>query len=230
MQTALRKKTETGNEKDPSAALGMTKRGNASFHSFSTCCGSQPRLTALGSPFQGKGLAWILPPSYGRREYAASQTSHEEGLRYENAVFPILSFRAQARNLFRLRSGKRCEEGEEQETPHSLRLGRTVLHAGALRKKTEEGNEKDPSAALGMTKRGNASFHSFSTCCGSQPRLAVLGSPFQGKGIVWTHPPAFERRCPEGAEVGWGSGIPDTKPSPRGEGGERSEPDRVLAV
>ena len=37
MQTALRKKTETGNEKDPSAALGMTKRGNASFHSFSTC-------------------------------------------------------------------------------------------------------------------------------------------------------------------------------------------------
>ena len=29
MQTALRKKTETGNEKDPSAALGMTKRGKA---------------------------------------------------------------------------------------------------------------------------------------------------------------------------------------------------------
>ena len=27
MQTALRRKTETGNEKDPSAALGMTKRG-----------------------------------------------------------------------------------------------------------------------------------------------------------------------------------------------------------
>ena len=37
MQTALRKKTETGNEKDPSTALGMTKHGNASFHSFSTC-------------------------------------------------------------------------------------------------------------------------------------------------------------------------------------------------
>ena len=65
MQAALRKKTETGNEKDPSAALGMTKRGNASFHSFSTCCGSQPRLAALGSPFQEKGLAWTLPPSYG---------------------------------------------------------------------------------------------------------------------------------------------------------------------
>ena len=36
MQTALRKKTETGNEKDPSAALGMTKREDGlsyiSFH------------------------------------------------------------------------------------------------------------------------------------------------------------------------------------------------------
>ena len=74
----------------------------------------------------------------------------------------------------------------------------------ALRKKTETGNEKDPSATLGMTKRGNASFHSFSTCCGSQPRLAALGSPFQGKGLVWTLPPSYGRRCPEVAEVGWG--------------------------
>ena len=27
---------------------------------------SQPRLATLGSPFQGKGFAWTLPPSYGR--------------------------------------------------------------------------------------------------------------------------------------------------------------------
>ena len=39
---------------------------------------------------------------------------------------------------------------------------------------------------------------------GSQPRLAALGSPFQGKGLVWTLPPSYGRRCPEGAEVGWG--------------------------
>jgi len=65
---------------------------------------------------------------------------------------------------------------------------------------------------------------------GSQPRLAALGSPFQGKGLAWTLPPSYGRRWPEGAEVGWGSGIPETKPSPRGEGGERSETDRVLAV
>ncbi len=42
---------------------------------------------------------------------------------------------------------------------------------------------------------------------GSQPRLAALGSPFQGKGLAWTLPPSYGRRCPEGAEVGWGSGV-----------------------
>ena len=34
MQTALRRKRETGNEKDPSAALGMTIRGKAYLTSF----------------------------------------------------------------------------------------------------------------------------------------------------------------------------------------------------
>ena len=43
---------------------------------------SQPRLAALGSPFQGKGLA----------------------------LFPVSSFRAKARNLFRSRSSRRCED------------------------------------------------------------------------------------------------------------------------
>ena len=84
----------------------------------------------------------------------------------------------------------------------------------ALRKKTETGNEKDPSAALGMTKRGNAFFHSFSTCCGSQPRLAALGSPFRGKGLAWILPPSYGRRCPEGAEVGWGKRYPRHKAFP----------------
>ena len=39
---------------------------------------------------------------------------------------------------------------------------------------------------------------------GNQPRLAALGSPFQGKGLAWILPPSSGRRCPEGAEVGWG--------------------------
>ena len=43
---------------------------------------------------------------------------------------------------------------------------------------------------------------------GSQPRLAALGSPFQGKGLAWTLPPSYGRRYPEGAEVGWGCRYP----------------------
>ncbi len=40
----------------------------------------------------------------------------------------------------------------------------------------------------------------------------------------------MEGGAPKGRRLDGDSGIPDTKPSPRGEGGERSEPDRVLAV
>ena len=58
----------------------------------------------------------------------------------------------------------------------------------ALRKKTETGNEKDPSAAL--------------------------GSPFHRKGLAWTLPPSYERRCPEGAEIGWGKRYPRHKAFP----------------
>ena len=126
-------------------------------------------------------------------------------LRNENAAIPpychferkreIFFVRGQAKDVRIAASGKHRASSESE--------GRCFMQT-ALRKKTETGNEKDPSATLGMTKRGNASFHSFSTCCGSQPRLAALGSPFQGKGLAWTLPPSYGRRCPEGAEVGWG--------------------------
>ena len=53
---------------------------------------------------------------------------------------------------------------------------------------------------------------------GSQPRLAALGSPFQGKGLAWILPPSYGRRCPEGAEVGWGKRYPRHKAFPNGEG------------
>ena len=153
----------------------MTKRGNASFHSFSTCCGSQPRLAALGSPFQGKGLAWTLPPSYGRRENAASQTSHEEGLRYENAAFPHCHFerkreiffvRGQAKDVRIAASWKHRASSESE--------GRCFMQT-ALRKKTETGNEKDPSAALGMTKRGKRFFTFFHSA--TEANLRPFGAP-----------------------------------------------------
>ena len=114
----------------------------------------------------------------------------------------IFFVRGQAKDVRIAASGKHRASRESE--------GRCFMQT-ALRKKTETGNEKDPSAALGMTKRGNASFHSFSTCCGSQPRLAALGSPFQRKGLAWMLPPSDGRRCPEGAEVGWGSGMKESE-------------------
>ena len=64
---------------------------------------------------------------------------------------------------------------------------------------------------------------------GSQPRLAALSSPFQGKGLAWMLPPSFGRRCPEGAEVGGGKRYPRHTAFPsRGRCPEGA--DRVLAV
>ncbi len=50
---------------------------------------------------------------------------------------------------------------------------------------------------------------------GSQPRLALLGSPFQGKGLTWIFPPSYGRRCPEGAEVGWREAVFPKQSLPR---------------
>ena len=152
--------------------------------------GSQPRLAALGSPFQGKGLAWTLPPSYGRRE---------------NAAFPILSFRAKARNLFRSRSGKSCEGSGERETPYaSCDWGSRCFMQMDLRRKTANGKRK---RSLGCARddetrkrfppipfqsRAEANLCPFgaevgrvkrySHIRGNQPRLASLVCPFQRKG------------------------------------------------
>ena len=63
-------------------------------------------------------------------------------LRNENAAFPILSFRAKARNLFRLRSGKGCEDSGEREAPCFQRIGRTVFHADSITKENGNGKRK----------------------------------------------------------------------------------------
>ena len=65
-------------------------------------------------------------------------------------------------------------------------------------------NEKDFSLSLEMTIRGK--------------RLSPLSLlPVEGG-------------APKGQRLDGDNGISETKPSPRGEVGERSEPDRVLAV
>ena len=67
---------------------------------------------------------------------------NREVLRYENAAFLILSFRAKARNLFRSRSGKGCEDSGERETPCFPRIGRTVFHADSITKENGNGKRK----------------------------------------------------------------------------------------
>ena len=69
-------------------------------------------------------------------------------------------------------------------------------------------NEKDFSLSLEMTMRGKG--------------FAI------GKAAFSLLP--LEGGAPKGRRLDGDSGISETKPSPRGEGGERSEPDRVLAV
>ena len=77
-----------------------------------------------------------------RAPLARSPFPNGEGLRYENAAFPILSFRAKARNLFRSRSGKGCEDSGEREAPCFQRIGRTVFHADIITKENGNGKRK----------------------------------------------------------------------------------------
>ena len=54
------------------------------------------------------------------------------------------------------------------------------------------------------SKAGNLREYPSAAPKGSQPRLVALVSPFHRKGLAWTLPPSYGRRCPEGAEVGLG--------------------------
>ena len=111
----------------------------------------------------------------GRRENAASQTPHEDGLRYENTASPHSSFRAKARNLFRSREDKGCERNGKRETPHSLRPPKRCFMQTVPRRKENTANEKDPSAALGMTIRDNAPPARLSVLCDAN--LRPFGAP-----------------------------------------------------
>ena len=116
----------------------------------------------------------------GRRENAASQTPHEDGFRYENAASPHSSFRAKARNLFRSRQGKGCERSGKRETPCSLRPQKRYFMQTAPHRKMNTANEKDPSAALGMTIREYRLSAQLSVLCESQPP-PLWGTSFHGK-------------------------------------------------
>ena len=139
---------------------------------------------------------------------------NREVLRYENAAFLILSFRAKARNLFRSRSGKGCEDSGERETPCFPRIGRTVFHADSITKENGNGKRK---RSLGCARDDETRRRLFPFLFNllrkpTPPRCAR--QPLPRKGLAWTLPPSYGRRCPEGAEIGWGKRYPRHKAFP----------------
>ena len=49
----------------------------------------------------------------------------------------------------------------------------------------------------------------------SQPRLAALGSPFQGKGLVWTTPSFLWKEVPQRGGGWMGEAVSPTQSLPR---------------
>ena len=143
-----------------------SKAGNLREHPSAALKGSQPRFAALGSPFQGKGLAWTLPPSYGRRCPEGAEVGW--GKRYEKERGEIVSSAPLTR------------------APYPP-LTRSPFPNGEGKEEVASPPKKE-----------------------SQPRLAALGSPFQGKGLAWTTPSFLWKEVPRRGG-GWmgGSGIPD---------------------
>ena len=116
MQMDLRRKTANGKRK---RSLGCARDDE-----------TRKRFPPI--PFQSRAEAnfrrYAPPPSRGRRE---------------NAAFPASSFRAEARNLFRSRSGKSCEGSGERETPYaSCDWGSRCFMQMDLRRKTANGKRK----------------------------------------------------------------------------------------
>ena len=64
----------------------------------------------------------------------------------------------------------------------------------------------------------------------ANPASLRSSAPSKGRGLRGYSLLPMEGGAPKGRRLDGDSGISETKPSPRGEGGERSEPDRVLAV
>ena len=63
----------------------------------------------------------------------------------------------------------------------------------------------------------------------ANPASLRSAAPSKGRGSRGHSLLPMEGGAPKGRRLDGKSSIPETKPSPCGEGGERSEPDRVLA-
>ena len=85
--------------------------------------------------------------------------SHSEGLRYENAASPHLSFRANARNLFRSRSSKSRRTAGNGKHRASYDLKARCFMQADSRMKQIMANEKDPSTTIREHRFSHVSFH-----------------------------------------------------------------------
>ena len=122
------------------------------------------------------------------------------------------------------------EEGGENAVSQTSHEG-TVFHADSITKENGNGKRK---RSLGCARDDETRKRLFPflfnllrkptpPCCARQPL------PREGASVDNSLLP-MEGGAPKGRRLDGDSGISETKPSPRGEGGERSEPDRVLAV
>ena len=149
-----------------------------------------------------------------RAPLARSPFPNGEGLRYENAVFPILSFRAKARNLFRLRSGKGCEDSGEREAPCSPRIGRTVFHADSITKENGNGTRKRSLGCARDDESRDRLFPFLFNLLGKPtPPRCARRAPSKGRGSRVHSLLPMEGGAPKGRRLDGGSGIPDIKPS-----------------
>ena len=129
--------------------------------------GSQPRLATLGSPFQGKGLAWTLPPSYGRR----CPEGAEVGWRWR----------------YEKERGNASQVDDIREYP--IHRYPSIIRANT--RICGENNIDEQS----LPRVGKAKRRRLRRKKGSQPRLAALGSPFLWKGLAWTLPSSYGEGC-----------------------------------
>ena len=157
----------------------------------------------------------------GRRENAASQTPHTDGFRYENAASPHSSFRAKARHLFRSRSRKNVRGAGNGKPSAPCAPEERCFMQTAPHRKRNTANEKDPSAALGMTireycfpqRRCEITIISFSRsiCRGELAALiGVTGKPYPSCLSCHSHP-IRPFRAPSPRGEGCGTRIPSSK-------------------
>ena len=130
MQTVPHRKRNTANEKDPSAALGMTIR-ECLFPTHDFHPAAMPTSAPLGHllPWEGGRM-----PLHGLPIQMAFDTK---------LPLPRIRHFERKREIFFVRGqGKVCERIGKRETPYSLRPEKTVFHADRSTQEKEHGKRK----------------------------------------------------------------------------------------